>query len=238
MNRLQQGELEQGAIGVVNLTRDISSGAYRSPKTHEKGNTQSFLHYLTPNQTLILAATRRKWNSYGITSDRVSLRPDRPTSEDYACTACIPPPDEQAAIVRYLDHTDELINRYISAKERLIALLEEQRQAVIHQAVTRGTRPERATEAVRYTTSRRDSYPLDYTAPENLAEIRFSNVDNRTRKPNEIPSNLQLRRRLQKRLHHEAHPFHGRNRRPERNRPVQRLQMEDVLIMRLRSGAT
>ena len=50
----------------------------------------------------------------------------------------IPPLDEQAAIVRYLDHADELINRYISAKERLIALLEEQRQAVIQQTVTRG----------------------------------------------------------------------------------------------------
>jgi type I restriction enzyme S subunit len=50
----------------------------------------------------------------------------------------IPPLNEQAAIVRYIDHADELINRYISTKERLIALLEEQRQAVIHQAVTRG----------------------------------------------------------------------------------------------------
>ena len=50
----------------------------------------------------------------------------------------LPPPDEQAAIVRYLDHADELINRYISAKDRLIALLEEQRQAVIHRAITRG----------------------------------------------------------------------------------------------------
>ena len=55
----------------------------------------------------------------------------------------VPPPSEQAAIVRYLDHADEIINRYISAKERLIALLEEQRQAVIHQAVTRGLRPQR-----------------------------------------------------------------------------------------------
>ena len=50
----------------------------------------------------------------------------------------LPPLEEQRAIVRYLDHTDEIINRYISAKERLIALLEEQRQAVIHQTVTRG----------------------------------------------------------------------------------------------------
>ena len=53
----------------------------------------------------------------------------------------IPPLNEQAAIVRYIDHADELINHYISTKERLIALLEEQRQAVIHQAVTRGLDP-------------------------------------------------------------------------------------------------
>ena len=50
----------------------------------------------------------------------------------------LPPLEEQHAIVRYLDHADELINHYIATKERLIALLEEQRQAVIHQAVTRG----------------------------------------------------------------------------------------------------
>ena len=57
-------------------------------------------------------------------------------------TVPVPPPDEQAAIVRYLDHADELINRYISAKERLIALLEEERQAIINQAVTRGLDPD------------------------------------------------------------------------------------------------
>ena len=56
-------------------------------------------------------------------------------------TIPLPPPEEQTTIVRYLDHADELINRYISAKERLITLLEEQRQAVIHQAVTRGLDP-------------------------------------------------------------------------------------------------
>ena len=56
-------------------------------------------------------------------------------------TVAVPPHGEQAAIVRYLDHADELISRYISAKERLIALLQEQRQAVIHQAVTCGLDP-------------------------------------------------------------------------------------------------
>ena len=53
----------------------------------------------------------------------------------------LPPLDEQAAIVRYLDDADQRIREYVSAKERLIALLEEERQAVIHQAVTRGLDP-------------------------------------------------------------------------------------------------
>ena len=61
---------------------------------------------------------------------------------DFKYLPClVPPPEEQAAIVRYLDHADELISRYIGAKERLIALLEEQRKTVIHQAVTRGLHP-------------------------------------------------------------------------------------------------
>ncbi len=53
----------------------------------------------------------------------------------------LPPPEEQAAIVRYLDHVDRRISRYIRAKERLIELLEEQKQAIVHQAMTRGLDP-------------------------------------------------------------------------------------------------
>ena len=53
----------------------------------------------------------------------------------------LPPLPEQHAIVRYLDHVDDRIRRYVSAKEKLIALLEEERQAVIHRAVTRGLDP-------------------------------------------------------------------------------------------------
>ena len=51
-------------------------------------------------------------------------------------SVAFPPFPEQAAIVRYLDHVDRRIQRYIRAKLRLIALLEEQKKAVIHQAVT------------------------------------------------------------------------------------------------------
>ena len=47
-----------------------------------------------------------------------------------------PPLAEQTAIVRFLDHADRRIRRYIQAKEKLIALLEEQKQAIIHGAIT------------------------------------------------------------------------------------------------------
>ena len=51
-------------------------------------------------------------------------------------TIAIPPLPEQAAIVRFLDYIDRRIQRYVRAKEKLIALLEEQKKAIIHEAVT------------------------------------------------------------------------------------------------------
>ena len=56
-------------------------------------------------------------------------------------TTIVPPLDEQAAIVRYLDDADQRIRAYVSAKQRLIGLLEEEKQALIQQAVTRGLDP-------------------------------------------------------------------------------------------------
>jgi type I restriction enzyme S subunit len=53
----------------------------------------------------------------------------------------VPPTTEQAAIVRFLCHADRKIRRYIRAKQKLIKLLEEQKQAIIHRAVTRGLDP-------------------------------------------------------------------------------------------------
>lgn len=54
----------------------------------------------------------------------------------------IPPPDEQAAIVRFLDHANRKIDGFIRAKRKLIGLLNEQKQAIIHRAVTRGLNPD------------------------------------------------------------------------------------------------
>jgi len=50
----------------------------------------------------------------------------------------LPPEDEQEAISRFLDHANERIERAIRSKKKLIALLNEQKQAIIHRAVTRG----------------------------------------------------------------------------------------------------
>ena len=52
-----------------------------------------------------------------------------------------PPLSEQRTIVRYLGHVDRRIRRYIDAKQKLIDLLEEEKQAIINQTVTRGLDP-------------------------------------------------------------------------------------------------
>lgn len=52
----------------------------------------------------------------------------------------VPSEDEQAAIVRFLDHANRKIDGFIRAKRMLIGLLNEQKQAIIHRAVTRGLR--------------------------------------------------------------------------------------------------
>lgn len=49
-----------------------------------------------------------------------------------------PPLAEQAAIVRFLDWANGRLDRTIRAKRKVIALLTEQKQVIIHRAVTRG----------------------------------------------------------------------------------------------------
>jgi len=53
----------------------------------------------------------------------------------------LPPPAEQAAIVRFLEWANGRLERAIRAKRKVIALLNEQKQAIIHRAVTRGLDP-------------------------------------------------------------------------------------------------
>ncbi len=53
----------------------------------------------------------------------------------------IPPRAEQDQIVGYLDYQMVKINKFIKAKKKLIAVLKEQKQAIINEAVTKGLDP-------------------------------------------------------------------------------------------------
>ena len=72
---------------------------------------------------------------------RDSAVPGLDREDTYQRPGVLPPLSEQAAIVRFLDHADRRIRRYIRAQQQLIALLEEKKQAIIHRAVTRGLDP-------------------------------------------------------------------------------------------------
>lgn len=81
---------------------------------------------------------RIKTASTGVVESRLRLY-----SDDLGrIEAILPPPDEQAAIVRFLDHANRKIDGFIRAKRKLIGLLIEQKQAIIHRAVTRGLDPD------------------------------------------------------------------------------------------------
>jgi len=56
-------------------------------------------------------------------------------------TIGLPPQVEQTAIAQYLDQKTDLIDQTIAKKEKLIALLEEERKALINEAVTKGIDP-------------------------------------------------------------------------------------------------
>ena len=122
----------QGAVGMSEY-RGIISPAYVVQRPRH-GTNSRYLHHLL--RTPAFSKEAERW-SYGITSDMWSLRPEH----FRMIYTCVPPLPEQAAIVRYFDHVDERIRRYVSGKQKLIRLLEEEKQAVIHRAVTRGLDP-------------------------------------------------------------------------------------------------
>lgn len=123
----------QGAIGASRL-RGIISPAYVVMRLRKNDNLPRYFHHLY--RTPLFAKEAERW-SYGITSDMWSLRPEHfkmiYTPE--------PPPVEQAAIVRFLDWANGRLERAIRAKQKVIRLLNEQKQAIIHRAVTRGLDP-------------------------------------------------------------------------------------------------
>ena len=101
----------------------------------------------------------------------------------------LPPLPEQRAIVRYLDYVDRRIRRYVDAKRKLIALLEEERQAVVNQAVTRGLDPDVPLKpsGVEWLGDVPEHWEMRRL--KTVAEMRVSNVDKHT-KEGESPVRL------------------------------------------------
>ena len=122
----------QGALGASNL-RGIVSPAYVVMRP-VPGADPLYFHNLY--RTSMFAKEAERW-SYGITSDMWSLRPEH----FKLIGSLLPPPAEQSSIVRFLDHWNGRLEKAIRSKRRVIALLQEQKQAIIHRAVTRGLDP-------------------------------------------------------------------------------------------------
>ena len=152
------------ALGVSRQTGIVSPsyGVYK-PRTADQLDP-GYVDMLLRTE---LYRTQYNYRSTGITSSRLRLYAD----EFLAIPIISPPLSEQQAIVRYLYHIDDLINRYISAKERLITLLEEQRQAETSIAIadpqTKWTRLKTAVHAV--------SRPITRTATKEYNPIGLLN---------------------------------------------------------------
>jgi type I restriction enzyme, S subunit len=122
----------QGAVGVAPVD-GLVSPAYvvARPFTEVAARYYSYLFRTDLYMSEVDAYSR------GIVKDRNRLYWD----QFKQMVSPAPRLDEQITIVRFLDHANRRIERYIRAKKKLIALLNEQKQAVIHRAVTRGLDP-------------------------------------------------------------------------------------------------
>lgn len=122
------------ALGVSKYEGIVSpSYAVYRPKRHDDFN------YLFLDSLLRTAQYRSEYNcrSTGVNSSRLRLYPDKFLTMPLVC----PPMVEQEQIARYLDWQTAKINKFIKAKKKLIALLKEQKQHIINEAVTKGINP-------------------------------------------------------------------------------------------------
>ena len=122
----------QGALGVCPVD-GLVSPAYVVARPHVGVETRYFAALFRTGDYMaeIDAASR------GIVKDRNRLYWDQFKQMQSPC----PPPNEQAAIVRFLDWANDRLERAIRAKRKVIALLTEQKQATVLRAVTRGIDP-------------------------------------------------------------------------------------------------
>lgn len=116
----------QGALGYSNY-QGISSPAYVILNPKMKINPKYF-HYMF--RTGFYTNYSKRF-SYGIVDDQLSLR----YTHFKRMYSIVPPLETQNAIVEYLDRKTKKIQEFISKKERLVVLLEEQRNTFISNSV-------------------------------------------------------------------------------------------------------
>jgi type I restriction enzyme S subunit len=123
-----------GALGVSPHAGVVSPsyGVYRP-----RGDTSLLPGYVDYMLRAPSYVTEYNIRSSGIHSSRLRLYPEH----FLRIPIVVPPAEEQSAIVRFLDHASRRIDRYIRAKRKLIALLGEQKQAIIYRVVTHGLDP-------------------------------------------------------------------------------------------------
>ena len=111
-------------------TRGIITSAYMNLSA-QRGITPQYGYSLLHTYDLLKVF-------YGLGS---GLRQNLDWSDFKYLPCLVPPPPEQSAIIRFVDYMDRRMRKYIRAKQKLIKLLEEQKQAIINRAVTRGLDP-------------------------------------------------------------------------------------------------
>ena len=122
----------QGALGVCPVD-GLVSPAYVVARPYAGVEPQYFAALFRTGDYMaeIDAASR------GIVKDRNRLYWDQFKQMQSPC----PPPDEQSAIVRFLEWANGRLGRAIRAKRRVISLLNEQKKVVVHNAISKGIDP-------------------------------------------------------------------------------------------------
>lgn len=129
------GDLQPvGTVVLYDTDRKAVCSNFIARMSVADGCSASFLRYLHAGLYAARVNTRSINQSTGIQN----LDSDKYLSEK----VCLPTLDEQRTIAAFLDKETTRIDALIKRKERLIALLDEKRQAVITHAVTRGLNPE------------------------------------------------------------------------------------------------
>lgn len=123
----------QGAVGRA-PTDGLVSPAYVVARPHPDTDSR-YYSYLFRTGAYMDEVNKF---SRGIVSDRNRLY----WEEFKQMPSAFPPRGEQREIANFLDEHGKRINRLIRIKQRLIELLNEQKQAIIHNAVTRSLDPD------------------------------------------------------------------------------------------------